>query len=241
MAGEFQNEHLTRQLDIIPMAVLGEPIHIIGAGAIGSFTALALAKMGFADISVYDFDKIEIENMNCQFYRFEDIGNSKVAALQSLVENFTGVKIEVKDKPYAKGILGGIVISAVDSMKVRRLIWENHKEKAIATRMVIDPRMGAEFATVYAMNPMDPDDINSYEKTLHSDEAAEQERCTAKSTIYTALLLSGFVAKVVKDVLTSDRYPRITNWNIKASGIIDPKKEGSPLQSWAAQNKYKAG
>lgn len=232
-------EHLTRQLDIIPVAVLGEPIHIIGAGAVGSFTALALSKMGFADITVFDFDKIEVENMNCQFYRTNDIGTLKVEALQSLVRDFTGVKINVKKKPYATGLLDGIVISAVDSMKARRLIWENHKERALATRIIIDPRMGAEFATVYAMNPMNPEDIKSYEKTLHTDEQAERERCTAKSTIYTALLLSGFVSKVVKDVLTSDRYPRVTNWNIKAAGILDPAKEASPMQSWAAKNKYK--
>ncbi len=233
-------DHLTRQLDIIPLGVLGEHISIVGAGAVGSFTALALAKMGFTDITVFDFDKIEVENMNCQFYRHDDIGSLKVEALQSLVKDFTGVKINIKKKPYATGVMPGIVVSAVDSMKVRRLIWENHKEKAVATRLVIDPRMGAEFATVFAMNPMDPADIASYEKTLHTDENAEPERCTAKSTIYTALLLSGYVAKVVKDVLTADRYSRITNWNIKAAGVIDSTKETSPLQSWATPNKYKA-
>lgn len=209
------NQHLTRQWDIIPQDVLGEPITIIGAGAIGGATALTLAKMGFQDITVLDFDKIEVENINCQFYRFSDIGKYKVEALREIVKDFTGVEIETSTEPYESGQLKGIVISAVDNMQVRRLVWENHRQFAMGTRLIIDPRMGAEDAMIFAMNPVNPQDINSYNKTLYSDEEAVQERCTAKATMYTAMLISGHVAKVVKDFLCSDRYPRSTLWSIK--------------------------
>lgn len=209
------NQHLTRQWDLIPQDVLGEPITIIGAGAIGGATALTLAKMGFQDITVCDFDKIEVENINCQFYRFSDIGRYKVDALQDIVADFTGVKIETEFRPYEKGQFKGIVISAVDSMAVRRLIWEEHKEFAIATKLIIDPRMGAETGLCYAISPTKPKDIASYEKTLYSDEDAVQERCTAKATMYTALALSAHVAKIVKDFLCNDeRYARNMQWDI---------------------------
>jgi molybdopterin/thiamine biosynthesis adenylyltransferase len=211
----FENEHLTRQMDLIPVRVLGEPITIIGAGAVGSFTALTLAKMGFKDLTVFDFDKIEVENMNCQFYRFEDIGKPKALALQNLVKDFTGVEINAHNERYESGQFKGIIISAVDSMKVRKMIWDNHKETAVATKLIIDPRMGAEFALAYAMNPMSEKDINSYEKTLYSDEDAEHERCTAKATMYTALGLASHVCKIVKDYLCNDkRYARVMEWNI---------------------------
>ena len=65
---ETRNEHLIRQFDLIPEDVLGEPITIIGVGAIGSWTTLALAKMGFQNLTVFDDDKVSIENMNSQFY-----------------------------------------------------------------------------------------------------------------------------------------------------------------------------
>jgi len=211
----FDSEHLTRQLDLIPIRVLGEPITIIGAGAIGSFTALTLAKMGFQDITVYDFDKIEVENMNCQFYRFSDIGKQKVEALNELVKDFTGVDISYFPSRYEAGQFKGIVVSAVDSMEVRKLIWDNHKETALATKLIIDPRMGAEFGLCYAMNPMKDKDIKSYEKTLYSDSAAVQERCTAKATMYTALAISSHVCKVIKDYLCEEqRYARVMEWNI---------------------------
>lgn len=211
----FENAHLTRQLDLIPLEVLDEPITVIGAGAIGSFTVLSLAKMGFNNITVYDHDKIDVENMNCQFYRFKDIGKFKVQALKELVEEFTGVQITAKNELYKAGTFRGIVISAVDSMAVRKLIWEEHKEIAITTKLVIDPRMGAESALIYAMSPLNVKDIESYQKTLYTDENAVQERCTAKSTMYTAIMLSGQVCKIVKDFLVkSQPYARTTTWNI---------------------------
>ena len=209
------NQHLTRQWDLIPLTALGQPITIIGAGAIGGATALTLAKMGFKDITVYDFDKIEVENMNCQFYRFSDIGKFKVEALKEIIIDFTGVEITANVERYETGMFNGILISAVDSMEVRRLIWENHKEFSVGTKLIIDPRMGAEDAMCYAMSPMEKKDIDSYEKTLYSDGDAVQERCTAKATMYTALALSAHVAKVVKDYLCNDhRYARNMQWNI---------------------------
>jgi molybdopterin/thiamine biosynthesis adenylyltransferase len=208
-------KHLTRQWDIIPVSVLDQKITVIGAGAIGSFTVLALAKMGFNNITVFDFDTIETENLNCQFYRFSDIGKLKVSALREIVMDFTGVSITYHPSRYEGGQFNGIVISAVDSMAVRKLIWENHKQFSLGTRLLIDPRMGAETALCYAMKPMDPEDIKSYEKTLYSDERAVQERCTAKSTMYTVLAISSHVAKIVKDFVCGDRYTRSMQWSLK--------------------------
>lgn len=84
---------LTRQLDFIPMSSLGAQVNIVGAGAIGSWVALSLAKMGFVDITVWDDDEVSIENMNCQFYPMNMIGRPKVEALAEMVELFTGTKI----------------------------------------------------------------------------------------------------------------------------------------------------
>lgn len=212
------NEHLTRQMDIIPLDILGTPITIIGAGAIGSWVTLALAKMGFENLTVWDFDKVDTVNLNSQFYPRRHVGLPKVTALRDLVHDFTGVEIKTYPVRYEpKGMtcgFPGIVISAVDSMEVRKLIWENHRDKAPSTKAVIDPRMGAETAWLGVFNPMDPKDQEAYEKAFYSDQDAVQERCTAKATIYTANMLSGLVCKAVKDVLTKPDYLRIAQWDI---------------------------
>lgn len=226
----FQNEHLTRQMDLVPLSVLAEPITIIGAGAIGGWVTLALAKMGFANITVFDFDKVDTVNMNSQFYRFIDIGRSKVNALYTLVDDFTGVKIQAKNEPYERGAFRGIVIAAVDKMSVRRKIWEEHVKSPYATRAVIDPRMGAESALLFVMDPKSDKDKADYSKSLYDDDSALQERCTAKATVYTANLLSGLVVKAVKDLLTQQDPLRTAQWDIANNQFLAWTRSGKANQ-----------
>lgn len=221
---EFKNEHLTRQYDLIPEEVLGHEITVIGAGAIGGWTTLALAKMGFGNLKVIDFDKIEIENMNSQFYRFSDIGHYKTWALSQLVYDFTNLRIGAVNDKYTSAKFKGIVIVAVDKMEARKAVWDAHKNFPF-TDLIIDPRMGAETALMYAMNPNDPKDITAYEKTLYTDDEAVQERCTAKATIYTANLLAGMVVKTVKDYAVKKEYPRTLTWDISKDQFQCWRKE----------------
>ena len=221
-----QFEHLTRQMDILPMNLLPKPITVIGAGAIGSFTVLSLAKMGFSDITVYDFDTISVENMNCQFYRHKDIGKSKVEALRDLIKDFTEMEIKIVNDKFTTQKVEGIVISAVDSMEVRANIWKQIKGRPFVN-WLIDPRMAAEYALNYVIDPNDKKDQITYEKTLYTDAAAVQERCTAKSTMYTATMIAGYVAKSVKDIVTKGDYARVSHWDIAKNNLLNwPKVKG---------------
>ena len=101
----------------------------------------------------------------------------------------------------------GIIISAVDSMSARKAIWEAHKDYPFGVRAIIDPRMGAEHALLYVMNPGDEADIEAYERSLYADDEAVQEPCTAKATIYTANMLAGLVCKAVKDLSDAEGLP----------------------------------
>lgn len=209
------NENLTRQLDILPVKHLGQQITVIGAGAVGGWTVLSLTKMGFGNIRVFDFDEVSIENMNCQFYPFDAIGKNKAIALKEQVKKYSNFEIEAIPERYDESKLSpGIIICAVDSMKVRKKIWDIHCGKSPNTRYFIDPRMGAETALLYVMNPMSMEDRKSYKKTLYTDTEAVQERCTAKATIYTANLLAGLVCKAVKDIVVGKPYTRVVNWDI---------------------------
>lgn len=214
----METHHLIRQIELIPMEALKERITIIGAGAIGSFTALALAKMGFDHITVYDPDEIEHENLNCQFYPMGFIGLPKVDILKDMIMSFTGTEITVYPERYERGAFSGIVISAVDNMATRKTIWENHKD-CETTKLVIDPRMAIETGLIYAMNPNDAKDKASYEKTLYDDKDAVQERCTMKSVMYTPLMLAGFVSKIVKDRVTQNPYLRVGQLGIRENQI----------------------
>jgi len=215
----FKNEALTRQLDLIPVEVLDEQINIIGAGAIGSFVALSLAKMGFSRIKVWDFDIIDTVNMNSQFYRFKDIGKPKVEALRDLVKDFTEIEIEIVNERWQGELLEGIVIMAADSMATRSAIYMVHS-KSLKCKLLIDSRMGAETSLLYSIRPLVKEDMDSYEKTLYSDDEAIQERCTAKSTIHCALALSSLIVSSIKGFLVDKKVNKNIMFDVKESDMI---------------------
>jgi hypothetical protein len=210
----MKKEYLLRQSELIPLEVLSQPIKVVGAGSVGTFTVLALTKMGFSNITVFDNDTVDVENMNCQLFKTTDISQKKVVALAQNIFEYTGVRIEAVAQKYEGGVLDGIVVATVDSMAVRKLIWDEHHGMSLSTKLIIDPRMAIETALLYAMKPGDVKDGDSYATTLYSDNEAVQERCTNKATGYTAMMIGAQVAKTVKDFLTGKPYGRIVQWSI---------------------------
>ena len=221
---QFDNEHLTRQLDLLPLDCLNKSITVIGAGAVGGWTVLSLTKMGFQNITVYDFDNVDTVNMSSQLYRFKDIGKPKVIALQEIVEEFTKIKINAINEKYTNRILtSDIVIAAVDNMTIRKQIWDVNKGVGFIKKL-IDPRMGAETALLYVMDPNDAADIKSYEKTLYADENAVSEPCTRKATQYCAMFLSGIICCEIKSIVTNSTYNRIIQCNMPSGSYMSWKK-----------------
>ena len=209
------NEHLTRQMDIINPDSMNHRIMIIGAGAIGSFTALSLAKMGFTDITVWDHDTVDTVNMNSQFYPYSAIGKYKVEALAKQIKEYANVEIKANAYKWEGEVLPkGIVVCAADCMSVRRRVFETNR---LHTRF-IDSRMGAEFAILHSFSPLDAEARANYEKTLHTNGQGEQVPCTAKATVYTATLLAGMVVKNIKDVVTNNDPIRTMLWDIAGNG-----------------------
>lgn len=206
------NQHISRQLDLVPTHILRVPVSIIGAGAIGSWAALLLAKSGFENIAVFDHDEVDIVNMSSQFYGLGDVGTPKVQALAERIEEMGGTIITGIPEKWDGMKMKGIVVMAVDSMEVRKKIFEAHRGN-MATSWLIDARMGAEVALLYTIDPNSISQCEDYEKTLYTDAEAVQERCTAKSTTYCAAILSALVVKTVRDVLVRGKYL----WNLSLS------------------------
>ena len=228
---------LIRQSEVVFESTLDTCITVVGAGAIGSFTTLALSKMGFRHITVWDDDEVEEVNLNAQLYGLGDIGALKITALSGLCYQLCNQNVSILSRKFRwrEEMLGdGIVISAVDSMSARREMWEHCKECYGSIPLMIDPRMAVEYARIFAMRPEMTEDVTTYEKTLHSDDNAVQERCTAKATVYTALLISGLICKIIKDFLQGGNYYRIVDWDIgqncmRGYRLNDEKVSGIPV------------
>ena len=121
--------YFLRQLDIAdPTKFKDKPVTVIGAGGIGAATVVALAKTGFENITVYDFDTVEEHNLPNQLLPIwvgdqDTLQWGKPTALFHLVYDLADISITIKNERYVDQPLGEIVIVAVDSLDVRRLIW----------------------------------------------------------------------------------------------------------------------
>lgn len=222
MSGSDFPNYTHRSDDIIPEKYRDKSITVVGAGAIGSFTVLALAKMGFSKIYVVDDDKVEPENIGCQLYGKSDVGKRKAEALYHRCLD-SGVEISLSTVRLTRNtacVPGDYVVSAVDNMKTRELIWDLFKLKSI----IVDPRMGAEFLHIYVGD-------NNYPNTLYSDDEAEPEPCTAKATSYTALIAGGLVAKTIKSLVMDKPTPKTIKFNLRDFGVTTDSKALVPFRS----------
>ena len=180
-------------------------ISIIGCGAIGSYVASSLAKMGLTKFILYDFDKIEAHNLPNQFFKEKDIGKYKInATIKTMSEFNSSIEIiafnnKVEDVGFP--LDAKIVISCVDSMEVRKYIFEESK-KSKGVQLFIDCRMGGLQGQVYLIDMTKKKEIKNYEKSLFSEEEAVPIRCTEKSIIFTVLgiasLVCGQIVKIIQ-------------------------------------------
>ena len=200
--------NLSRQTGIIAPDILknAEVVTLIGVGGIGSPLVLTLAKMGIPKFVLIDPDTVEDYNIPNQLFRLSDIGRPKVIAAKEVIEAFTGAEVvAIQEKFDGSQKLEGIVISGVDWMTVRKMIWESLRFNPLVP-LYVEGRMASELLRIYTLNPTDPNAVTAYEATLYSDEEAQQAPCTAKSIIYTVMVSAGLMAGQVKKWLVGEPY-----------------------------------
>ena len=212
---EFATETVFhRQLDIFDPGRYAASVAIIGAGAIGSSTALALAKMGIGPLTVYDQDVVEPRNQPGQIYGLGDVGKPKVEALSRILFDLADVRIVTHPREWKPGELPAarIVVSAVDSMRVRRELFDAVRYHP-GCGLFADGRIGGSIAKVLFAAPGNAPSLRAYEETLHSDEDAAELPCTARSVFDVNLIVAGLLAQGIRDFLTSGTVPKPAIWD----------------------------
>lgn len=177
-----------RHMELFKPETFEHPIHVIGAGATGSWVALQLAKLGLSDITVWDFDKVEEHNVPNQAFSIGDVGSCKVDALYELILRDTGTSIGTWNKPFADQRVSGVVFMMIDTMSGRKQIWSDAIKLKPRIAHYIEPRMGLDGGRIYNVNPCDLKHIEMYEKTFYSDEEAEVSACGSSMTVITTAM-----------------------------------------------------
>ncbi|KAI3453975.1 hypothetical protein Pfo_010638 [Paulownia fortunei] len=119
-------------------------VAIVGIGGVGSVAAEMLTRCGIGRLLLYDYDKVELANMNRLFFRPEQVGMTKTdAAVQTLsdinpdvvlesytlnittVQGFETFMSSLKKKsfrPDKEGIGVDLVLSCVDNYEARMVV-----------------------------------------------------------------------------------------------------------------------
>ncbi len=185
-----------RQQDVVDQARLAKtPITVIGAGAIGSFVVLGLAKIGAERITVWDPDSVEDHNVSNQWYGPEDVGKYKVHALADLVHRMTGTGITGVSELFTGHMATAVTLCCVDSMDARVEIWKGMKPRP---ELYVDARMGAEVGKVLCVGALG----DWYEQELYPSSEAFHAPCTARATMYCASGLAALVTAQVANWVT---------------------------------------
>jgi len=200
--------------------------HILGCGAIGSSAALQLARTGAENFCLYDFDKVETENIGVSQYYDNDVNKYKVDALKSHILNINNHAIVnaycEKFTEYKPEMQTNIIILGFDSMIHRLEAVEVicKADKDFKPSLLIDGRMGAEHYQQYIFNQPT---LNEYRKTWYSDEEGSPEPCNAKATSYCSNMSGSFIVNAVRKLLTSQPYHKELSFHFPTMNLDKSK------------------
>jgi len=201
------------------------PITVVGAGGIGSWFTLLASRVGYK-IVIYDNDIVERHNIGGQLYYTKSIMRKKVDTLSRIIQDFSPqgevlpVDVFVDENTL---INTKIIISAVDNMKARNIIYNsftNHLQEAFndgytisenglylehsdgynLACLFIDGRLLAEQFQVYAVTPKS---LSRYAETLFSDDELEEEACSIKQTSHFAAGIAFNMIRVLNNYVAN--------------------------------------
>lgn len=220
-------DNFSRQINIIDVEKFNTPIHIIGAGATGSWVALSLSKMGIQNITVYDFDEVGMHNLPNQMFGLNHIGKNKALSIKSLIRNLTGFNIRAKDRKIESGeLLQGIVFILTDTMKSRKDIYYKSIRNNPNIELFIETRMDLRGGRIYVIDPKDRDMCKKYEETLYNDEDTEVSACGVSQTVLPTAM--GITSQAIWQLLA-----HINNEVMYNEIIIDFSNSIVMTQSWS--------
>jgi len=197
-----------RQQDLLPPDRIGSlTITLIGAGAIGSAVALVIGKLGLGRLIVYDADVVDEVNLAGQLYCNGQVGLKKVDALAEVLGMFTETEVVAVPEAFDGQQVKGLLVTAVDSMRARRLIWK-HLRGRTDVPLLLDARMGGLVGEVHVVRPGSPIEARVYRCTLHRDDEALREPCTARSISFNTAGIAAQVGSLVRSHLLGEPLPR---------------------------------
>jgi hypothetical protein len=177
-----------------------QDIIIGGTGGIGSWTALALSRIGH-NLYLYDADLVEEVNLAGQFYKRSNIGKSKSQATKDNILECCNNDIQANGWFTEDSLVTPIMISAFDNMKARKLMFEKWAEQE-DRELFIDGRMLLQEGMVFAVTKGQED---LYRSELFDDNEIADLPCNYKATTHCGMIIGGLITSLLNNYLSNKR------------------------------------
>lgn len=192
--------NLTRQIGMFNPDEHNPPIHIFGCGSIGSHLAFTLAKTGFTNITVYDFDEVDEANIYPQMFKPSQIGKLKTESIKETIKEFTNIDIEIVNEKITEQTEipmqnDAYYVLAFDSLEARKLVYAKLKDLPIK---LLDARIGSFNFRIYFITCDKKEHIDFYEKTFKGE--VSDLPCGEKSMNY----INEYVVSMITNFIVQD-------------------------------------
>lgn len=189
--------------------VQSKHVLIVGAGGIGSWTALLLSRVfEETNITVMDFDIVDGYNMGGQLYSQNQIDSFKTGALAKTINmNYGGYIATSNSRVEDFQLLAThhTIIVAVDNMKARKHIYESVKriyDNSDFLINIIDGRLLAESYQIFTVNT--PERLREYKLTLFDDSEVPDLACSAKATSHCGASIAADITGLFLNIVTNE-------------------------------------
>lgn len=213
-----------RYSGLLPEGSRDRNMVIAGLGGVGGHAAIALYRMGFRKMNLWDYDIVEIANVGTQPYRLDDVGSYKTTAINSILH---GIEPTTDNRPFAQNLfisnifdsqtfrnfinmVGGITVVAIDNMGSRKRVVEMIGPQA--GKWFVEARMGAEELQIRTVDTGNAADLESWHKSWFPQSEAVNEPCTQRATSYCGMIAGGMIAGIIKNICVGKTPPYFTSW-----------------------------
>ena len=192
---------------------LGCAVTLIGGGGIGSNLLPLLVKCGPTRLTIWDDDIAKPVNLAQQQFRALDIGQSKAEILaRAAVEMDPNLRVVYKVARFRQGShLGGLVISGVDSMESRHVIFDEVCRQSGQVALFVDGRISRrsnEWVELYFIDPKKESEVEYYREWLYENEGGEPKAPRpTKLSAHTPILLAGLFGAGMARWVHEGRHP----------------------------------
>ena len=170
------SDRYSRQEKIVPQQLLeSQEICVVGVGAVGREVVRTLACNGAKNLTIYDFDTVELHNCTTQGYHEADVGRPKVECTAEEVRRInSSINIDAVPERWrpSKDKKPNAVFFCVDSLSMRAKLFSWFKDSA---DFIGDSRVGGEEIQLFSIS--DEASKLHYPTTIGDDNSAREDGC----------------------------------------------------------------